>query len=130
MLRVEERMAELAFEMAATDHHPVRDAAVASSVSRHEDLSSERREAVRQMTSPRGIEIVAGFAGTGKSAAVAAAKDAWEASGYRVHGAALSGIATENLEKSSGVESRTLGILGIGVEKRQGGNLWSRRIRY
>jgi Ti-type conjugative transfer relaxase TraA len=108
MLRVEERLAELAFEMAATDHHPVTDAAVASSVSRHGELSSEQQEALRQMTSPRGIEAVAGFAGTGKSAAVEAARDAWEASGYRVHGAALSGIAAENLEKSSGVESRTL----------------------
>jgi Ti-type conjugative transfer relaxase TraA len=108
MLRVEERMAELAFEMAATDHHPVRDAAVASSVLRHGDLSSEQREALRQMTSPRGIEAVAGFAGAGKSATVAAAKDVWEASGYRVRGAALSGIAAENLEKCSGMESQTL----------------------
>jgi len=108
MLRVEERMAELAFEMAATDHHPVRDGVFALSVSRHGDLSTEQREALRQITSPRDIEVVAGFAGTGKSATVAAAKDAWKASGYRVRGAALSGIATENLERSSGVESRTL----------------------
>jgi len=108
MLRVEERMAELALEMVATDHHPVRDVVFALSVSRHGDLSHEQREAVRKMTSPRDIEVVAGFAGTGKSATVAAAKDAWEASGYRVRGAALSGIATENLERSSGVESKTL----------------------
>jgi Ti-type conjugative transfer relaxase TraA len=108
MLRVEERMAELAFEMAATDHHSVRDVVFALSISRHGDLSSEQWEAVRQMTSPRDMEVVAGFAGTGKSATVAAAKDAWEASGYRVRGTALSGIAAENLERSSGVESRTL----------------------
>ena len=59
------------------------------------------------MTSARDIEVLAGLAGTRKSAAVAAAKDAW---GVRLsgRGAALSGIAAENLEKSSGVESRTL----------------------
>ncbi|HTQ09548.1 MAG TPA: Ti-type conjugative transfer relaxase TraA [Fimbriimonadaceae bacterium] len=108
MLRVEERMSEVSFEMAATDRHPVREAAFASAVSRHSGLSEEQREAVRQMTSARNIEAIAGFAGTGKSAVVAAAKDTWEASGYRVRGAALSGIAAENLEKSSGVESRTL----------------------
>jgi Ti-type conjugative transfer relaxase TraA len=108
MLRVEERMAEIAFEMAVNERHPVPEGALTSALSNHSGQSSEQREAVRQMTSPRGIEAVAGFAGTGKSAAVAAAKDAWEASGYRVHGAALSGIAAENLEKSSGVESRTI----------------------
>ena len=101
-------MGEIAFEMAAADRHPVRGAALTSAISRHVELSSEQREAVRQMTSARDIEVLAGLAGTGKSAAVAAAKDAWEASGYRVRGAALSGIAAENLEKSSGVESRTL----------------------
>jgi Ti-type conjugative transfer relaxase TraA len=108
MLRVEERMAEIAFEMTANDRHPVPEGALASALSHHSGLSSEQRELVRQMTSPRDIEAVAGFAGTGKSAAVAAARDAWEASGYRVRGAALSGIAAENLEKSSGVASRTL----------------------
>jgi ATP-dependent exoDNAse (exonuclease V) alpha subunit len=87
---------------------PVRGATFACTISKHPELSSEQREAVRQMTSARDIEVLAGLAGTGKSAAVAAAKDVWDASGYRVRGAALSGIAAENLEKSSGVESRTL----------------------
>jgi ATP-dependent exoDNAse (exonuclease V) alpha subunit len=100
MLRVEERMAEIAFEMAAADRHPVPEAAFASTISKYPELSSEQQEAARQMTSARDIEVLAGLAGTGKSAAVAASKDAWEASGYRVRGAALSGIAAENLEKS------------------------------
>jgi ATP-dependent exoDNAse (exonuclease V) alpha subunit len=76
MLRVEERMAEIAFEMSAADRHPVGDTALLSTISKHPELSSEQREAVRQMTSARGIEVLAGLAGTGKSAAVAAAKDA------------------------------------------------------
>src|SRR5215469_18245019 len=103
MLRVEERMAEIAFDMAAADRHPVRGAELTPAISRHLELSSEQREAVRQMTRAPNIEVLAGLAGTGKSAAVGAARDAWEASGYRVRGAALSGIAAENLEKSSGV---------------------------
>jgi len=59
------------------------------------------------MTSGRDIEVLAGLTGSGKSTATAAAKDAWEASGYRVRGAAFSGIAADNLEKSSSVVSRT-----------------------
>src|SRR5262249_56220621 len=97
MLRVEERMGEIAFEMAAADRHPVRGAALTSAISRHLELSSEQREAVRQMTSARDIEVLTGLAGTGKSAAVAAAKDAWEASGYRVRVAPLPRIAASTL---------------------------------
>jgi ATP-dependent exoDNAse (exonuclease V) alpha subunit len=129
MLRVEERMAEIAFEMAASDRHPVREGAYASLISRHPGLSSEQREAVRQITSSRDLDAIAGFAGSGKSAAVAAAKEAWEESGYRVRGAALSGIAAENLEKSSARRKQNLGLVGVGLEERQGGSFQPRRFR-
>jgi hypothetical protein len=48
MLRVEERMAEVAFEMAANDRHPVDRGAVDAALSRHSGLSTEQREAVMQ----------------------------------------------------------------------------------
>jgi ATP-dependent exoDNAse (exonuclease V) alpha subunit len=53
MLRMEERMAEVAFEMAASDSHSVPDAAFAAQVSERSNLSHEQHEAVRQMTSVR-----------------------------------------------------------------------------
>jgi Ti-type conjugative transfer relaxase TraA len=108
MLRVDQRIGEIASQLAANADHPVRESALSSALSKSPKLSVDEREAVRHLTRPRNVEAVAGLTGTGKFAAIAAAKDAWERSGYRVRGATLRGIAAENLEKHSGVESKTL----------------------
>ncbi|MGO8740635.1 Ti-type conjugative transfer relaxase TraA [Rhodoblastus sp.] len=71
-------------------------------------LSDEQRAAVAHVAGPEQIAAVVGFAGAGKSTMLAAARQAWEAQGFTVHGAALSGKAAEGLEESSGIASRTL----------------------
>jgi ATP-dependent exoDNAse (exonuclease V) alpha subunit len=47
------------------------------------------------------LSVMVGHAGTGKSALLGVAREAWETAGYEVRGAALSGIAAENLESGS-----------------------------
>ena len=74
-------------------------------------LSLEQKTALHYLTAEGDLKSVVGYAGTGKSYLLGAAKEAWEASGYRVRGAALSGIAAHNLTDSSGIESQTIASL-------------------
>ncbi len=71
-------------------------------------LSSEQRSAFDHVTKSQGLGVVIGYAGTGKSAMLGVAREAWESGGYSVRGVALSGIAAENLESGSGIASRTI----------------------
>ncbi|WP_424140520.1 Ti-type conjugative transfer relaxase TraA [Roseomonas chloroacetimidivorans] len=71
-------------------------------------LSEEQSLAFLHLTRSRDLAVVVGIAGGGKSTMLGAAREAWEGQGYRVRGAALSGIAAEGLEGSAGIGSRTL----------------------
>jgi ATP-dependent exoDNAse (exonuclease V) alpha subunit len=71
-------------------------------------LSAEQQRAVEEVTGKGDLKSLAGVAGSGKSTTLAAMRQIWEAEGYTVKGAALAGIAAENLETAAGIKSRTL----------------------
>lgn len=71
-------------------------------------LSAEQRQAFEHVTSAGDLKVLVGVAGSGKSRALGAMREAWEAQGLTVKGAALAGIAAENLQVSAGITSRTL----------------------
>jgi len=71
-------------------------------------LNMEQKVAIEYLTGDRGIACVVGYAGTGKTHMLSAAREVWEKSGYRVKGAALSGIAAQGMENGAGIESRTV----------------------
>ncbi len=74
-------------------------------------LDAEQLLAFQHVTRARDLAVVAGVAGSGKSTMLGVARQVWAAGGYRVRGAALSGIAAEGLEAGSGIESRTIASL-------------------
>ena len=74
-------------------------------------LSGEQSAALAHITRAEDLSVVIGYAGTGKSTMLGVAREAWEQAGYQVRGAALSGIAAENLEGGSGIQSRTIASL-------------------
>lgn len=115
MIAVEERLGLSASMLATSEHHGVADrhrhAALDGAAERGLILSGEQRDAFDHVTGQRDLASVVGYAGSGKSAMLGVARDAWEREGYNVCGASLSGIAAENLEAGSGIASRTIASL-------------------
>lgn len=82
---------------------------LAASLDARPTLSPEQIDMVRQLcTSGHGVDVVEGVAGAGKTYALAAAREAWTASGYRVRGACLAARAAQRLEEGSGIPSTTI----------------------
>jgi len=115
MLETEQRLEKATARLDAERHHGVPARHLAAALDRAEArglmLSVEQRHALAHVAGGSGIASVIGYAGTGKSAMLGVAREAWEKAGYDVHGIALSGIAAENLENGSGIASRTIASL-------------------
>lgn len=115
MIETEQRLQRAAELMKAREQHRVsagsREMVLGRAEARGFTLSGEQKAAFEHVTKPDGLSVVIGYAGTGKSAMLGVARDAWEDAGYTVRGAALSGIAAENLETGSGIASRTIASL-------------------
>ncbi|SAL06690.1 exonuclease V subunit alpha [Caballeronia calidae] len=63
------------------------------------------------------LVVVNGAAGTGKSYVLAAAREALEADGMQVIGAALQGKTADDMQRDAGIASRTLHSLLSGIER-------------
>jgi Ti-type conjugative transfer relaxase TraA len=118
MIEAERRLQRATEVMAEQERHEVNDADRQAAMARAEQrglvLSREQSDALAHVTDGHDLSIVVGHAGTGKSAMLGVAREAWESAGYDVRGVALSGIAAENLERGSGIASRTIASLEHG----------------
>jgi Ti-type conjugative transfer relaxase TraA len=107
MVALERRMETTALELSRRTTHTV-EVGRRRAVLDGSTLGDEQRLAFGHVTRSRDLAVVVGYAGTGKSTMLGAARQAWAAEGYTVRGAALSGIAAEGLEGGSGIASRTI----------------------
>jgi Ti-type conjugative transfer relaxase TraA len=108
LIRIEAEMANRAIWLSQRVSHDVKRPVLASIFARHVRLSDEQKIAIGHVAGPERIAAVIGRAGAGKTTMMKAAREAWEATGYRVVGGALAGKAAEGLEKEAGIVSRTL----------------------
>jgi len=108
LITLEAEMAHRAIWLAARSSYGVRETVLDTVFQRHDRLSEEQRVAIAHVAGDGRLAVVVGRAGAGKTTMMKAAREVWEAAGYRVVGAALAGKAAEGLEKEAGIASRTL----------------------
>ncbi|MAN77386.1 MAG: Ti-type conjugative transfer relaxase TraA [Rhizobiales bacterium] len=108
MVRIEETMARQATYLSTHGSFGAQAHIRNEVLANHRQLSDEQRNAIALATGNERLALIVGRAGAGKTTMMKAAREIWEASGYRVAGGALAGKAAEGLQKEAGIESRTL----------------------
>ena len=84
-------------------------------------LSAEQREMVSRLLSDGDqVAVVVGKAGTGKTYALDAAREGWQADGYQVIGAALARRAALELRDGAGIDSTSIHALLADLRDRPG----------
>jgi conjugative relaxase-like TrwC/TraI family protein len=112
LLAIEERLLHADTRRRARGVAAVECELVEGVLAEHPDLSAEQAGLVRRLTgSGDGLEAVVGRAGTGKTYALEAAREAWQRAGFDVYGVALAARAAAELEGETGTPSETYAAL-------------------
>lgn len=112
MLDVEERAVTATDRLAHTGSGSLSDPKGAN----REHLSAEQRGAVDAMCSDRGLVVVTGPAGAGKTTILQAAAAQWETEGRTVIGAAPKNVNAETMQVEAGLDATSLAKLRRDLE--------------
>ena len=122
ILLLEDRIIRMAQGGVGAGAGAVSDATADAILEKNAWLSDEQAAMVRHVTtSGNAVDVVVGAAGSGKTAALKVANEAWVASGIRVIGCAHAARAAQGLEDGSGVRSRTMASLLMELRREDGG---------
>lgn len=83
----------------------------------HDLTESQRRTVVGVCSSGRGLDVVIGVAGAGKTTALQAVRHAYQADGHQIFAAATSGQAARTVGHDAGIESYTVASLLARLER-------------
>ncbi|MEO0851886.1 MAG: MobF family relaxase [Cyanobacteria bacterium J06648_11] len=97
--------------------HRVRSEHIDRALESRESITREQHAAFLHVTQGRSLSLVRGVAGSGKTYMLEAAREAWEAEGLEVVGAALAATAAKRLEEGSGIASSSLHKLIFDLRK-------------
>lgn len=118
VLETEDAIADTAARLAGRGDAPVcpeltrrADAVARVKIDRHRLTTGQARAAHAVLTSGRGLDVIVGVAGSGKTTALGVISYGFTAKGYRVLGTATSGQATRGLRDGAHVEARTIASL-------------------
>jgi hypothetical protein len=110
LLATERRAMALAGHLVRQPGAPM-DVAVVATATGDSRLSAEQAEVIRQLGASARLTLIVGPAGTGKTAAVAEAHNAWQAAGVHVQGTALAAVTARRLADATGILSRSIARL-------------------
>ena len=109
MVALERRMLDVSRARQRQGVALVDDAGVEASLAKRPTLSVEQRAMVNAVTrGGDGVVIVEGVAGAGKTFALDACREAFEAAGHNVIGYALAGRAAQTLQEEAAIPSHTI----------------------
>jgi conjugative relaxase-like TrwC/TraI family protein len=112
LLALEQRIINRALVERGVGAGVVDPAAVQRAVAARPTIGADQAEMVRRLcVDGHRVQVVVGPAGTGKTFALDAAREAWEASGYTVVGVAVARRAARRLQASAGIESTSVAAL-------------------
>lgn len=112
LLAIERRLGRLARERRGEGCAVASERAVEMAIGARPTMTAEQVALVRRVCgSGAGVEVVRGLAGTGKTFALAAAREAFAANGFRVTGCALQGRAALELEREAAIPAVTVARL-------------------
>ncbi len=109
VLTAEQHVLRAADHLARDDRHRVGDAVRGRILGdeKFRGMSGEQAAAFRHATSAEGLSLIDGQAGTGKSYTMAAIREAYEASGYRVVGLAPTNVVAQGMQRDGFTRAAT-----------------------
>ena len=116
VIEMEQKMLTTAQQM--VDKHGFQvDAAKVAECAQAKGLSDQQTRALGHLTGANQAAVLQGWAGSGKSYLLSAARESWESAGFEVKGAALANAAAQNLQAEAGIKSSSIAKLQYDIEQ-------------